>query len=126
MEQDNKETKKETPVANQTTENKQNSDQVDNDKVWAIVAYFIFFLPLIFVKERSAFLKFHINQGLNLFIVALVGNIILSMPMNYFMIMLSQLWGLLTLILAIIGIVNVTKKEMKHLPIIGNLFNIIK
>ncbi len=121
------EIKKEAPVENKTTENNQNkTNEVDNDKMWGIVSYIIFFLPLIFVKNRSAFLNFHVNQGLNLFIVALVGNIVLSMPISYFVIILGQIWGILMLVLAITGIVNVTKKEMKPLPIIGNLFNIIK
>ena len=64
----------------QQKENKQNINiEMDNDKMWGIVAYIIFFLPLIFVKNRSAFLNYHINQGIILFIVSLIGNIIFKM-----------------------------------------------
>ena len=95
----------------------------NNDKVMAIIAYIIFFIPLIAVKNRSTFLNFHVNQGLNLFIVALIGNIVLSVVHLY---MFSNIWSLLMVILAVLGIVNVTKNEMKPLPIIGEWFHLIK
>ncbi|MFA5934775.1 MAG: hypothetical protein WC827_02755 [Candidatus Paceibacterota bacterium] len=122
---ENQEQQKEAPI--KSTENQQNNNtQIDNDKMWAIVAYLIFFLPLLVVKNRSAFLNYHINQGIILFIVAFIGNIVFSMPFSYGILMLGQIWGLLVLILAIMGIVNVTRKEMKPLPLIGNLYKFIK
>ncbi len=124
---ENQEEQKETSVINQPVENNQNkTNETNNDKMWGIVAYLIFFLPLLVVKNRSAFLNYHINQGIILFIVTVIGNIILSMPFSYAILMLGQLWGLLILVLAIIGIMNVTKKEMKPLPIIGKLYTFIK
>lgn len=98
----------------------------NNDKVMAIIAYIIFFIPLIAVQKRSAFLNFHVNQGLGLFIVALVGNIALSAIFGWRFYMVSNIWSLLTVILAVLGIVNVTKNEMKPLPIIGEWFHLIK
>ncbi|MDD4803734.1 MAG: hypothetical protein PHN69_01040 [Candidatus Pacebacteria bacterium] len=124
---DNQEQQKETPIINQPTENHQGANNsTDNDKLWGIIAYLIFFLPLIVIKDRSAFLNFHINQGLTLFIVGLIGSVILSMPFNGLIMILGQIWNILIIILVIVGIINVTKKEMKPLPLIGNLFSIIK
>jgi len=97
----------------------------NNDKTMAIVAYILFFIPLIVSKNRSAFLNFHVNQGLNLFIVAIVGSIILGMlPFSLYFV--SQIWSLAMIILAIVGIMGVSKNEMKPLPVIGGFFNLIK
>ena len=94
----------------------------NNDKGMAIVAYILFFIPLLISKNRSAFLNFHINQGLSLFIVAIVGNVALSF-LGY---MFSNIWGLLMLVLVIMGIMNASKNEMKELPVIGGWFKLIK
>ena len=93
-----------------------------NDKTMAILAYIIFFIPLLAVKNRSQFLNFHINQGLILFIVAIVGSVALSfIPVSF----IYTIWNLLIFILAIIGIINASKNEMTSLPVIGGLFRII-
>lgn len=98
----------------------------DNDKVMAIVSYIIFFIPLLAAKNRSAFLNFHCNQGLGLFIVALAGSIVLGMILPYGLYMVSNLWSLLMFVLMVIGIINASKHETKPLPIIGNWFHLIK
>jgi hypothetical protein len=121
---DNQEQKIEAPVANQSTENKQNnSTEIDNDKTWGILAYIIFFLPLIVIPKRSAFLNYHINQGLILFIFGVGGNIIISTLGLY---MFSSLYFLAVVVLAVMGIMNVNKKEMKPLPLIGGFLHLIK
>lgn len=94
----------------------------NNDKGMAIVAYIIFFIPLLISKNRSAFLNFHINQGLSLFIVAIVGNVVLSF-LGY---MIVNVWGLLMLVLVIMGIMNASNNQMKELPVIGSWFKLIK
>ena len=94
----------------------------NNDKGMAIVAYILFFIPLLISKNRSAFLNFHINQGLSLFIVAIVGNVVLSF-LGY---MIVNVWGLLMLVLVIMGIMNASNNQMKELPVIGSWFKLIK
>jgi uncharacterized membrane protein len=98
----------------------------DNDKTMAIIAYIIFFIPLLAVKNRSAFLNYHINQGLSLFIVALAGSVVLSAVFSWRFYMLGNLWNLLMIILAVLGIISASKNETKPLPVIGNWFHIIK
>ncbi len=91
-----------------------------NDKLMAILACIIFFIPLLAVRNRSEFLNFHTNQGiiLTIFSVAIyfVGILI---PFGF------QILSLLTIIFTIIGIRNVLNHEMKELPIIGGLFKLI-
>jgi len=97
----------------------------DNDKNMAMIAYILFFVPLLAVKNRSTFLNFHTNQGLALFIVAVVGSLIIGF-LGWRLYFLSNVWNLLMIVLVIIGIMNVSKNESKPLPIIGNWFKIIK
>ena len=97
---------------------------VEKNKVMAILAYIIFFIPLIAARE-SKFAMYHANQGLVLFLlglaVGIVGTVIpvlgwfLILPFGY----------LVVLVLAILGIVNSAKGEMKPLPVIGKI-SIIK
>jgi hypothetical protein len=47
--------------------------EIDRDKLWSIVAYFLFLVPLLAVKNRSSFLNFHINQGIMAWIFCLGG-----------------------------------------------------
>jgi len=96
-----------------------------NDKTLAIVAYIIFFIPLLVSQKRSAFLNYHINQGLSLFIVAVVGLVVLSF-LGWRLYFLLSIWKLLSIVWMVIGIINASKNEMKPLPVIGNWFKLIK
>lgn len=97
---------------------------VEQNKVMAILAYIIFFIPLIAARE-SRFAMYHANQGLVLFLfglaVGIVGTII--PVLGWFVIL--PLGYLAVLVLAILGIVNSAKGEMKELPVIGKI-SIIK
>ena len=106
------------------TQNNRAEVKGKNDKVMAILAYIIFFLPWILVKDRTAFLNFHINQGLILFIIALSGSIALNIIP--FLIFIAPLWSLATLLLMIIGILNAAHMRTKPLPLIGHLFDLVK
>lgn len=97
----------------------------DNDKVMAIIAYIIFFIPLLASQKRSAFLNYHINQGLSLFILALIGWVILSF-LGWRFYMLHNIWNLLIIVFMVLGIMNASKNETKPLPVIGEWFHLIK
>lgn len=111
---------------NQAAPQNQGVPSQQNDKVMAIVAYIIFFVPLL-VGKRSPFVTYHTNQGTVLFIFAVVGGIVLSILLGFipFLGIISMLFDLLVLVLMIIGIMNASKGVMKPLPIIGG-FTIIK
>ncbi|MDR1380099.1 MAG: zinc ribbon domain-containing protein [Tannerella sp.] len=108
----------------------------EDNKVMAILAYLgiLFLVPLLAAKE-SPFARFHTNQGIALFILgAAVGIVvsILSAIFSQISLTLVLLTSLLSLacslgifVLAIIGIVNAVKGEMKELPLIGK-YKILK
>lgn len=103
-------------------EHKTKKVELDIEKAWAIFAYIFFPLPLIFAKERSSFLNYHINQGIILFIVSIVGGFCFGI----FPFFINFIFKIFTLVLFIMGIINVSKKKMEPLPVIGDLFNFIK
>ena len=98
-------------------------DDIEKNKTMAGLAYFIFFLPLIAAPE-SKFAKFHANQGLLLLILGVAGNLILGMiPILGWLLMVP--FGILVLVLGIIGLMNGFGGKVKELPMIGK-FRIIK
>ncbi|HHX77392.1 MAG TPA: hypothetical protein GX697_03480 [Firmicutes bacterium] len=96
---------------------------IDNNKTIAGLAYLLFFLPLL-VCPQSKYGRFHANQALILFIVAIAGNIVLGM-IPLFGWMLMPFYGLLILALVIIGLINGLNGRPKRLPVIGN-FDLLK
>jgi uncharacterized membrane protein len=102
--------------------------QIDHDKLWAVVAYFLFFVPLIVVKNRSSFLNYHINQGIILLIVALVGNFGLDFLPFWLAVLtwFKSLWNIALIALLVTGLKHVLAREIKPLPVIGRLFTFLK
>ncbi len=109
-----------------------------NNKVMAILAYFgILVLVPIFAAKDSPFARYHANQGLVLAIALAAYAIINSILLGIFgAIMLTStsgfaIYGVISVILglvyilfgilAILGIINAAKGEMKPLPIIGKI-----
>lgn len=116
------------PTQNQPVPPVNPNVEIDHDKLWGVFAYILFLIPLIGAKNRSSFLNYHINQGIILFLVTVVGNFGLDfLPwwlgmMSFF----KGIWNIAMLALLIIGIKNVLAKKMEPLPVIGKLFTFLK
>ena len=99
-------------------------DDVNQNKIYAVLAYFgILVLIPILAAPKSEFAKFHSNQGLVLFIGEIALSI-LGMILGSISFLLGSLVSLVSigaLVLAIIGIINAAKGEMKELPLIGSI-----
>ena len=106
----------------------QANHEIDHDKLWGVLAYVLFIIPLLAVKNRSSFLNYHINQGIVLLIVAVVGNFGLDFLPFWLSIFawFKGLWNLAMITLLVIGIKNVLARKMEPLPVIGKLFNFLK
>ncbi|SEO81213.1 Uncharacterized membrane protein [Amphibacillus marinus] len=106
-----------------TTERVADEQDFHQNKVMAILAYLLFFIPLIAAKD-SVFAKYHANQGLILFIYqALIWTLTQIIPIFGWAV-ISPIGNLIGLAFLIIGMLNANKGLMKPLPIIGG-FNII-
>jgi len=84
----------------------------------AIVAYIIFFIPLLTEAKNDPFVKFHVQQGLALFICGVIVWIINSI-LPWQLRIISQLFNICLLVLMIIGIINASRGEKNPLPLIG-------
>ncbi len=97
---------------------------VEQNKVMAILAYILFFVPLLAAKE-SRFAMYHANQGLILFLTALIINVVGTIIPIIGWLIIMPLGNLAVLIWAILGIIKAAGGKMAPLPLIGK-FNLIK
>ena len=82
----------------------------------AVVAYLLFFIPLLTEAKDDPFVKFHVKQGLVLLVAELIAMAVSRIPvLGWF----SGLLGLGVFFLLIIGILNALKGQEKPLPVIG-------
>ena len=99
----------------------QNSSPKEKNTGMAIVAYIIFFIPLLTDAKKDSFVKFHVKQGLIVFIgwfvVGIIGYILAFIPFVGWMI--SRLLNVLLFVLMIVGIMNAAGGKQKPLPIVG-------
>ncbi len=107
------------------------ASDVQANKAMAVLSYIgiLFLIPLLTgAHKKSPFAKYHLNQGIVLILCSFAYNIVLSILTN----IIGSLWGLLSLlymaplVLLIIGVVNAVQGQTKPLPLIGNLFTVLK
>ncbi len=96
------------------------SPAAKNETLMGVLAYLgiLIIIPFLAAKE-DPFVKFHIKQGLLLFLAEIAINLVGSS--------MWQLWPLLNLVnlavlvLVIIGMINVVNHRQQELPLIGHL-----
>jgi uncharacterized membrane protein len=106
-------------------------NDVQENKVLAIVAYILFFIPLLTgTVKTSPFTKYHTNQGTLLFISAFIYGVAYSILttvlafipiLGWAMIALLGLLALIFPVFAILGIINAANGKLKPLPLIGGI-----
>jgi uncharacterized membrane protein len=95
---------------------------VEKNKVMAILAYIIFFIPLLAAKD-SKFAMYHANQGTWLFIIGLIVYVVLTFVTFGCGALFAWLpWT----IYAILGIVNASQGKMQPLPGFASLPTLFK
>lgn len=89
---------------------------VEENKALTYLAYLgLLFLVPLFAKKESKFAQFHAKQGLVLTIAWFIGSFLIPI------FGLGILVYIAVLILSIMGLINVSKGEMKDLPMVGDL-----
>ena len=124
-------------IEEKKVDNTGNSNQNDqsNTILFSILSYIgiLWLIPLL-VEKNDKVVRFHVNQGIVLFIFDIISSIavgILSaifvfIPVISFLgVVIASLFGILCFVLMIIGIVNAANKSEKPLPIIGK-FQVLK
>jgi uncharacterized membrane protein len=115
------------------------AQDAEQNKVWGILAYIIFLIPLLAAPKTSRFARFHTNQGLVLAVGVILVNLILGIAATVISaVMVTSLSGVSAglgvlgvlgivqlvlnlgfLVLAVLGIVNAAQGNLKALPVIG-------
>ena len=104
------------------TTSEYDAQDIEKNKVMAILAYILFFIPLLAAKD-SKFARFHTNQGLVLFLGGIIASVVAVIPVIGWIV--APIAGLVITVLAIIGIINALNGRAKELPVIGK-FKILK
>jgi len=103
---------------------------VQQNKTISLLSYLgiLFLIPLL-ARPQSKYARFHVNQGIVLFITniiigilrgilnAIAGDSVLSLPVS----LISAAAGILVLVLMVMGIVNAVGGKAKELPLIGGI-----
>ena len=103
-------------------ETKPSQSDAEKNKAMGIVGYIIpilFFIPLVTDAKNSPFAKFHANQQLNLLLAAVIVNVVGGIIPIIGWFILLPLGTIFLIVVAIMGIINAAKGEMKELPLIG-------
>lgn len=91
----------------------------EQNTVMAVVAYILFFIPLLTDAKNDPFVKYHVKQGLVLFIAYVIVMVLSWTPFVWSLYGLIMLLNLGLLVLLIIGIMHAINGEQKPLPLIG-------
>ena len=124
-------------IEEKKVDNTGNSNQNDqsNTILFSILSYIgiLWLIPLL-VEKNDKVVRFHVNQGIVLFIFDIIGSIAVGILSAIFVfipvisvlgVVIASLFGILCFVLMIIGIVNAANKSEKPLPIIGK-FQVLK
>lgn len=90
-----------------------------NSTGMAIVAYIIFFVPLLTESKDDPFVKFHVKQALMLVITGLAVSVLGSIIPLIGWFIIGPFGSLAVFVLWIIGIINAANGKKQELPIIG-------
>lgn len=86
----------------------------------AVLAYILFFVPLLTDAKNDPFVKFHVKQGLVLLLTGFAVSIIGSfLPIIGWLIILP-LGSIMVLVLWIVGVVRALGGEERELPLVGS------
>ena len=97
------------------------SEQEINDgKVMAVLSYLgcLLLIPLI-AANKNKFVRFHLGQGLILFIASVIGGFLSFIP--YVGTVLYSVVSIVVFVFMILGIVNACQGKMTGLPLIGDI-----
>ncbi|WP_017185048.1 DUF4870 domain-containing protein [Alkalibacillus haloalkaliphilus] len=109
---------KENQQKNEPPQDQVSIEDAHKNKGLGIVAYIIFFIPLLVAKE-SKFAIYHANQGLLLLLTAIIINTAGTLIPIIGWLLILPIGNLFVFILLLIGILNAAKGEMAPLPVIG-------
>lgn len=99
-------------------------EDIAQNKTMGIIAYFIFFIPLLVEPAKnSPYAKFHANQGLLIVLVYIASSVVAIIPILGWI--ASPILWIAGIVLFFIGLIGAINGEAKELPIVGQ-YKLIK
>lgn len=93
-------------------------EDIEKNKTMAILAYIIFFLPLLTDAKDSPYAKFHANQSLLVVILYLLAGVTSFLIIGFLVYPVAFVFW-------VMGIIAASQGQAKRLPLIGGI-DIIK
>jgi uncharacterized membrane protein len=93
-------------------------EDIEKNKLNAVLSYLgiLIIVPLLSEDaKKSPFAKFHLNQGLVLLIVSMVGGFVFWVPV------IGWVAAIFVFVIWLIGIIGAVQGEMKRVPLFGNI-----
>ncbi len=84
----------------------------------AVVAYVLFFVPLLTDARDDPFVRFHVKQGFVLFLCAVATSILSWLP---FIMYVAWILHVGIIVLFVLGVLNALRGEENALPLVGHL-----
>lgn len=94
-------------------------EDIEKNKGMAILAYIIFFIPLLTDAKDSPYVKFHVKQSIVLVVAGILVSMIGSIVPFLGWFIIAPLGSIAVFVLWIIGILGAVNGEAKVVPIIG-------
>jgi uncharacterized membrane protein len=113
--QTNQDQNAQTPPVPPTADPAPGSDQ----KTMAIIAYIVFFVPLLTDQKNDPFVKFHVKQSLLLFLAWIAVSVFMVIPIIGWIAGPIAYMGLV--VLWVMGLINAINMKKKPIPLIGKL-----
>lgn len=86
----------------------------------AVISYFLFFVPLLTDSKDDPFVKFHVKQGLILFLVSIAYYVLRTVwIIGNILWYTRSLFLIAYFVLLIMGVLNAINGQKKYLPVIG-------
>lgn len=93
-------------------------EDIEKNKTMAILAWILFFIPLLTDAKDSKYAKFHANQSLLVALLYVVAGVTSFLFIGFLLYPVAFVFW-------VMGIISASQGEMKRLPLIGNI-DIIK
>lgn len=93
-------------------------EDIDKNKGMAIVAYILFFVPLLTEAKDSPYVKFHVKQAIMLVITSVIVSV-LGTVIPIIGWILAPIISLVLFVFWIIAIIGAINGEAKQVPVIG-------
>lgn len=95
----------------------------DKNVAMAVVAYFIFFIPLLTDAKNDPFVRFHVRQGLGFLLAWFVAIWVIGAMISW---SLGSLLQLAISVLWIVGVVYAIQGKQEGAPLVGPIFEKLK